>query len=265
MCENDNFEIEKEFRPLTPYSVDFFTSTFEQVLDDFEKFSKFLFEFYLCVHDARIDNKTLGIFFRMIDFLYPNGIFKFFTYKIRDDEKEVINAIKELEKEKFIKVTKIEKIRHDAFVQLQLVGDLRKKFDEIFKEQRDKKELFVSSLHRLSTTGNLSPKELEKELKKINMGYVEIYGDRYYADLNNKISGILYKPVFDEEEAPSISINDLESAGVIEILEEQKTNYGRWLKVKISGGFREVLYKIVGEEWNARSWSDKRKRDKASR
>lgn len=248
MRENEIFEIEKEFRPLTPYSVDFFTSAPEQVLDDFEKFSKFLFEFYLCVHDAKIDNKTLGIFFRIIDFLYPNGIFKFFTYKIKDDEKEVINAIKELEKEKFIKVIKIEKIRHDAFVQLQLVGDLRKKFDETFKEQRDKKELFVSSLHKLSMAGSLSPKELEKELKKINMGYVEIYGDRYYADLNNKISGILYKPIFDEEEAPDVSISDLESAGVIEILEEQKTNYGRWLKVKISGGLREVLYKVVGEE-----------------
>lgn len=251
MCENDNFEIEKEFKPLTPYSIDFFSSTSEQVLNDFEKFAKFLFEFYLCVHDARIDNKTLGIFFRMIDFLYPDGIFKFFTYKIKDEEEEgITKAIKELEKEKFIKVIKIEKARLGAFIQLQLIGDLRKKFDEIFKkkEQRDKKELVVSSLHMLSMAGNLPPKELEKELKKINMGYVEIYGDRYYADLNNKISGILYKPVFDEEEESDISIKDLEGAGVIEILEEQKTNYGKWLKVKISGGLREILYKVVGEE-----------------
>lgn len=251
MCENDNFEIEKEFRPLSPYSVDFFTSTSEQVLNNFEKFSKFLFEFFLCAHNAKIDNKTLGIFFRMIDFLYPNGIFKFFTYKIKDEEEEgITKAIKELEKEKFIKVIKIEKARLGAFIQLQLIGDLRKKFDEIFKkkEQRDKKELVVSSLHMLSMAGDLSSKELEKELRKINMGYVEIYGDRYYADLNNRISGILYKPIFDREKKPSISTKDLERVGVIKILENKKTSYGRWLKAQISDDFKEAFYKIVGED-----------------
>ncbi len=139
MQENKNYEIEEEFRPLAPYSVDFFEVTTERIHNRFKKFSQFLFEFYICIHCARLDNKTLGIFFRMIDFLYPNGIFKFFTYKIKDDEQEVINAIKELEKEKFIKVIKIEKMRHDTFIQLQLIGDLRKKFDEIFKEKQCKK------------------------------------------------------------------------------------------------------------------------------
>ena len=138
MHEDENYGIEEEFRPLAPYSVDFFEVTTERIHDRFKKFSQFLFEFYICIHYARLDNKTLGIFFRMLDFIYPNGIFKFFTYKINDDEKEVIKAIKELEKKKFIEVIKIEKMRHDTFIQLQLTGDLRKKFDEIFKDKKCK-------------------------------------------------------------------------------------------------------------------------------
>lgn len=133
MCENDNFEIEEGCKPLAPYSIDFFTSTSEQALNSFKRFSKFLFEFYLCMHNANIDSKTLGIFLKMFDFLYPNGTFKFFTYKINDDKEEIIKAIKELEEKKLIKVIVIVKVWYGSFIRLQLIGDLRKKFDEIFK------------------------------------------------------------------------------------------------------------------------------------
>lgn len=129
-----NSEQEKEYIPLTPYNIDDFALTPEEIIEYGRKFNRFLGKFHGLMSHANINSKTLDIFSRMTEFVFSNGKIEFFTYKIKYDEKEVIKAIKGLEKKKFIEVIKIEKIGYDTFIKLQLIGDLRAAYDEAFKE-----------------------------------------------------------------------------------------------------------------------------------
>lgn len=132
--KNENYEQGKEYMPLTPYNIDDFALTSEDIIEYGKKFDKFLGELYCHVYYADIDSKTLGIFYKMINFILPNGVLEFFIDKIRDDEKEVIKAIEKLKKEKLIEVIKIEKRGYDTFIKLQLIGNLRVAYDRAFKE-----------------------------------------------------------------------------------------------------------------------------------
>lgn len=134
MQENKNCEVEKEHIPVTLENLRKHALTSEQIIEYGKKLDKFLGELYCHMYYADIDSKTLGIFYRMINFILPNGVLEFFIDKIKDDEKEVIKAIEKLKKEKLIEVIKIEKRGYDTFIKLQLIGNLRVAYDRAFKE-----------------------------------------------------------------------------------------------------------------------------------
>lgn len=115
------------------------------------------------------------------------------------------------------------------------------------QEDANRKEALVSALLEVLKTEALLEEKLEKELKKINMGCIEIYGDKYYRNLNDKTDGFLYKPIFNGEKELNVAVEELEKAGIIKILKNKKTDYGRWLEIQISDALKEIYYQIRGE------------------
>lgn len=229
-------------------------NSFEVFKDEAKKFNSFLAKFYWYMDGIDIDSKTLYIFYRMLKFVSNSGgILRFSIDKEKEDEEEIFRVIRKLERAGFVEEIEVKETEREIDVELQLIGYLKEAYDDAFVKQQEqedanKKETLVSALLEALKTEALLEEKLEKELKKINMGCIRIFGDKYYRNLSDETEGFLYKPFFNGEKELNMGIKNLEEAGVFKILKNEKTSYGRWLEVQVSDDFKELYYQIVRSE-----------------
>lgn len=137
--KNENYQTEKEYIPFTIANVKKYADFSDEARGSYECFAHFLAGFYFLMSRVDIDNRTLGILYRITEFPFSNGITEFFVSDIKDDEEEVIKAVGELEKNELIEVIKIKKNGSDTLIKLQLAGNLKRTYDGVFKDKQCKK------------------------------------------------------------------------------------------------------------------------------